>query len=328
LDVKVEEPESTLPLDPFPSAIVHEDENSELDVLEAERNAPVVSECLASEVLQQRRLLATLSSSAGSAESKWTVYTEIDASGPKCFVPETQFVNLDGTLIQVQDIRIGDELQGPGISARVQQVTQHAFNRRPVVVLSIQMPFETVRMRITRDHRMTVQNGDCRRAGELRPGDLLSTSEGEFEVMGTEELIELIPVFEINFEEDRPVYVVVDANVRRDVTAFGSEHRVPYDPNEYVEFRFKGHICTTMGFAETWLRQEFQCQLDGFGLKFWCSRKYAVWAPRDRCNEFWEMVANALPRGSKLYRRPATLSMAEQSFYDTGGISTPQPLTP
>ena len=35
---------------------------------------------------------------------------------------------------------------------------------------------------------------------------------------------------------------------------------VPHDPNEHVSFHFKGHICTTMGFAETWLRQEFQCR--------------------------------------------------------------------
>ena len=34
-----------------------------------------------------------------------------------------------------------------------------------------------------------------------------------------------------------------------------SDHtkNVPYNPAEFVEFRFKGRMCSTMGLAEAWL---------------------------------------------------------------------------
>eukprot|EP00931_Biecheleriopsis_adriatica_P120505 TRINITY_DN95634_c0_g1_i1.p1 TRINITY_DN95634_c0_g1~~TRINITY_DN95634_c0_g1_i1.p1 ORF type:complete len:175 (-),score=27.00 TRINITY_DN95634_c0_g1_i1:83-607(-) len=174
---------------------------------------------------------------------------------------------------------------------------------------------------------MTLQNGDYKRAGELQPGEFVYTSEGEYEVVAKEDLAGFTPVFEITFEEDRPVYMIVHGNIIRGVLAFGSEQPVPYSPAEYIEFRFKGRMCSTMGLAETWLNQTFQGRIDGFGLRFWCSRKFAVWVPRNRCDEFWQMVAGALPQGSKLYQRPAALSFGYPSS-DLSGIRTPEPLTP
>jgi len=182
-------------------------------------------------------------------------------------------------------------------------------------------------MKITHDHRMTVQNGDYRRASEMQAGDLVCTSEGDCEVIAKENLDVHTPVFEITFEEDRPVYMAFSGDDPGNLVVFGSEQCVPYNPVEYVEFRFKGHICNTIGLAETWLKQESHDRLGGFDLKFWCSRKFAVWVPHDSSDEFWEMVAGALPKGSKLYRRPLAVSVAPL-WSDPGGLSTPPLLTP
>ena len=116
------------------------------------------------------------------------------------------------------------------------------------------------------DHRMAMQNCDYRRAHEVKFGDYLCTSDGECEVIATREVSDETPVFEIYFQEDRSVFMVCCDDVSANVAAFGSEQSVPYDPEDFVEFRFKGQICTTMGSAETWLNDTFKCKLDGFGL--------------------------------------------------------------
>jgi len=98
-----------------------------------------------------------------------------------------------------------------------------------------------------------------------------------------------------------------------------------------VEFRFKGPICDTMGPAESWLSQpDLNERFRDFGLRYWATRKFAVWAPVDRAGEFWHEVTQLLkamaPKGSKLYQRPADLSESHLRYLN--GSSTPPVLTP
>ena len=60
-------------------------------------------------------------------------------------------------------------------------------------------------------------------------------------------------VFEVTFVEDRPVYMAAQDDSLGMVAAFGPHQNVPYNPAEFVEFRFKGRMCSTMGLAEAWL---------------------------------------------------------------------------
>ena len=112
------------------------------------------------------------------------------------------------------------------------------------------------------------------------------------------------------------------------VAAFGSDQSVPYNPAEFLEFRFKGRLCTGTFSAETWLSQVTpDIRFSNFGLKFLLTRKFAVWVPRVFADEFWENVQEFLPKGLKLYRRPVQLSDIRSNFA-SDGISTPSALTP
>ena len=95
-----------------------------------------------------------------------------------------------------------------------------------------------------------------------------------------------------------------------------------------MEFRFKGKLCTGTFSAEAWLSQLAPVnRFSHFGLKFWLTRKFAVWVPHDFADDFWETVQEFLPQGAKLYRRPAQLSEVPAN-HASDGITTPSALTP
>lgn len=138
-------------------------------------------------------------------------------------------------------------------------------------------------------------------------------------------------IFEVMFVADRPVFMKFQHMSPRMVAAFGAKQSVPYSPAEMVEFRFKGPICSTMGLAESWLSQAgFDGKFSEFRLKYWATRKFAVWVPKECADEFWHEVTELLkthaPRGSKLYRRPVDLTDLRSG--DLSGIITPPELTP
>jgi len=79
-----------------------------------------------------------------------------------------------------------------------------------------------------------------------------------------------------------------------------------------------------MGLAEAWLSSpDFNGKFDDYGLKFWCTQKFAVWVPRTQANDFWEQVTEQLPQGSKLYRRPSVLSEYSTSVADRSMLVAP-----
>ena len=173
----------------------------------------------------------------------------------------TQFVRAGGSPVPVEDVRTGDQLEDLGTPAHVEAMTPNVSYRGTQVVLTIKIYEAVAFVRITHDHRMAMQNGDYRRAHEVKVGDYLCTSDGECDVIATREVSDETPVFEIYFQEDRSVFMVCCDDVSANVAAFGSEQSVPYDPEDFVEFRFKDQICTTMGSAETWLNDTFKCKL-------------------------------------------------------------------
>lgn len=326
LEVKLEET-STFPADLFPTARVFVDEDAEGDVFEAQQSAPIVQDSSSNVALSSsvRPSRVPLESCTDSLQSTWTFYTEVenDPTGCRCFLAGTFFFRTDGTIVPVDEICVADQLQGPGTFAQVKNIVLHPFRLGSIILLWIKTTYTIISIRITHDHRMTVQSGDYKRACDLKVGDFVCTPEGDVD---KQECFEREPVFEVTFEEDRPVYITYYCDLPG-VTTFGSEQCIPYNPVEFVEFRFKGQICKTMGLAETWLNQKFQGRLDGFHLKYWISRKYAVWVSREQSDEFWEMVSATLGRGSKLYRRPVTVSIGWRC-HESSGISTPPLLTP
>mmetsp|Transcript_122047 Transcript_122047/g.222006 ORF Transcript_122047/g.222006 Transcript_122047/m.222006 type:complete len:358 (-) Transcript_122047:240-1313(-) len=346
--VKKEQLEGTSTIsDPFPSAVAYVDEDAEQDVMEAQRDAPLTtcsqSSAAVVDDIFKRGLSATaaLASAASlgpsTALTTWTVYTEVVADGPKCFVPETQFLRVDGSQASVRAICRGDKLQGPMGVAVVDHVQHHA-SHGPIVGLDIRLlaDFDNIHvcatrgsmhLKVTYDHRMTLENFDYRRAGDLQQGDLIFTSQGEGEVTKVEYLDGLSPVFEVAFQGDRPAFMALTSTSDSMAVAFGSDQSLPYSPEEFVEFRFKGRICASMGLAEEWLQEKLLGRCNEFRLKFWFTRKFAVWVPLESADEFWETVKQLLPKGSKLYRRPVELVELSPSI-DLDAISTPPPLTP
>jgi len=263
-----------------------------------------------------------------SAESAWTMYTETCAAGPKCPLPGTQFLKADGSPVLVDALHPGDELQGPAGLATVEANIPHANNNRSIVLLRIRLESNTLEIRVTHDHRLALQHGAYRKACDCRRGDVICTSEGEFPVSDVNLYHELTPVFEVTIVSDHSVYMTMGVCVGM-VAAFGAAQKVPYDHAELVEFRFKGPICNTMGLAETWLREAGHGRFNNFGLKFWATRGFAVWAPRDRADAFWIAVSELLhtePKGSKLQRQPVPLLPGFVN--DASFVATPPPLTP
>lgn len=338
LNVKVEESEG-IPQDPFPSAITYIDENADNDIAEAQQDAPpaaaFTSIGLTSMLfkIKQSNLFSGLlntprlpeNSSANTGQSTWTIYTEVAGSGPRCFVHGTLFLKSNGVPTSVEDLCIGDELQGPGKSAFVEQIELHAAFT-PIVSIAVRSPNGTLCAMATHDHRMAMDNGDYIRACDVEPGDKIRTSEGECPVVGAKLLAERAEVFEIAIAEDRPIYMALQGPLLGMIAAFGSDRALPYHPDDYVEFRFKGRMCATMGAAEKWF-SNFKGTFDRFGLKFWCSRKFAVWVPRNLADDFWEQATVLLPKGSKLYRRPSVLTVVPSSLQSVS-IGTPPSITP
>jgi len=317
---------------PFPSAVVHVDENADLDVIEAQRDAPpagfLYPVALHAATPSKIELIATLpglvsdQQHASTSQSSWTIYTETLPHGPKCFALGTEFVGADGIPVPVHALSIGRELQGPGKTAFVTKVVAHSVCKKVLKIkIGNSCDFYVL---VTHDHRILLQKGDYRRACDLKPGDLICTTEGENVVASVEEGKEPLPVFEVTFADDRPVYFALQNDEFGKVAAFGSDQTVPYNPDELVEFRFKGPMCASMGLAEAWLSSpDFNGKFDDYGLKFWCTRKFAVWVPRAQANDFWEQVTEQLPQGSKLYRRPSVLSEYSTSVADRSMLVAP-----
>ena len=153
--------------------------------------------------------------------SNWTVYTEVGGEGPRCFIGgTTQFVRAGGSPVPVEDVCTGDQLEDPGTPAHVEAMTPNVSYRGTQVVLTIKIYEAVAFVRITHDHRMAMQNGDYRRAHEVKVGDYLCTSDGECEVIATREVSDETPVFEIYFQEDRSVFMVCCDDVSANVAAW------------------------------------------------------------------------------------------------------------
>lgn len=265
--------------------------------------------------------------SSDSTNSLWTVYTETYDDGPKCFLPGTCFIKADETIGMVHALCRGDQVLGPERIATVDNIIHHQRNSRIVAHLSLGMVATqlTVETKVTYDHRMLLPNSGYRRAHDLEIGDMVCTSEGDLPVVSV--MLEEIETetFEVTFASDRPIYMFAAFGI---AGAFGAVQTVPYHASCYIEFRFKGPICSSMRSAESWLNQDaFQALLHEFEMQFWASRAFAVWVTRDVADAFWEVVTRLLrnaPKGSKIRRQPPQLFIEPPP----AGISTPPVLTP
>lgn len=316
-------------VDPFPGAIVYSDEDPVRDLEEAllgshllERHRLASSDPSQDLTVLQCYLGSRATRIASTAHSSWTrsICTETNA---KCLLPGTRFLRADGVSVCVEALRLGDELQGPAKCARVENCIPHATNVRQIVSLTAQLGVTRLLVKLTHDHRMLCgQFGEHKRAHEICEGDLLWTSEGVAEVILTSTSPENTQVYEVILAEDRPVYLTFQLGLQERVVALGSQQKIPYSPTEFVEFRFKGSLCQLRQTAEAWLCNS----VDKFGLRFWFTCRFAVWVPKSHADAFWQITSELLPKGLKLYRRPAVLSV-HHSTELPGELRTPT-LTP
>jgi len=272
-------------------------------------------------------------STLASIDSEWTIYTEV-SDGEKCFLPGTSFLKADATpeLVPVHGMRGGDQLQGPFSTAAVTSIIPRPMKRRYVITIGTNLPSDMVKTKVTSDHRLLLSNGTFRRAWELKVGDEICTTEGNFPIANVHHDLVETEIFQVSIAKDRAVYIKMFNMTPGMVAAFGADQRVPYHPSQYIEFRFKGPICSMMGSAEAWLTQEdFTGRLSGFDMQFWTTRAFAVWVSQQLGNAFWKEVTSLLstsnaPKGSKIRRQPSHLSttFAEDLELPTAVI-TPTP---
>merc|ERR1711879_994212 len=134
--------------------------------------------------------------------------------------------------------------------------------------------------------------------------------------------LERTSVFEVTFENDRPVYVQAQAAQTSQIVTLGGR-----DHSGLIEFRIKGPICSGGERAEAWFSQ-FEI-FKAFDLRFWDERPYAVWVEQSRSDEFYEAVKQKLrdsPCGSRIRRQPVLQQIQTEA---PDNVTAPQPaLTP
>lgn len=265
------------------------------------------------------------------ASAERVLYTEAIS---KCFLPKTQFVNVDGVATYVADLSPGDEVQGPGPPARIESITRHEEIIRVVIEFSVVCNGTTVALRVTHAHRMAVPNFAHQTAEDLMEGDWLCTSEGELKILAIGSAFEETSVFEVSFAEDRPAYmaICIDQGIIGVMAAvYGSEQDVPYDSSEFAEFRLRGQIYDSMGKPEQWF--ERHGLIVKFELKFWASQVLAVWVPKQLADLFFDEVKPLLPRcnGNRIRLRRVRPTLSDAADGSRRGVCTArrfEPLAP
>ncbi len=190
----------------------------------------------------------TRSNTTSRSHSLRGILVQVAERGGGCFLPGTKVTMADGSLLSIEDVKVGDRVktlnsQGHVTTARVSATHQDSS-----------VGYITVNdsLRLTPDHLLSV-NGTWQEAARLKPGDYLRSESGSLNVTSVFYQAALTPVYNLTVEDEHTFLAEniwvhnekgMERSVFKDVAYWNPTVRTGSDGLASVTFKLPDNLTT------------------------------------------------------------------------------------